>query len=91
MSNPSHTPKRVFRADDDLWDPAAAKAERHGRTMSDILREAMAQWIQPAKVALGDRVQLVRAGADPVLYEVVEEPVDGVGGRTVPTLRRVED
>lgn len=77
------TPLRKFRDVGELWEPSAAKAERHGVTVSDVIRDGLAQWIAPADVAIGDTVRLVGPGREPELYEVV----DGDGG---PTLRKVE-
>ena len=40
-----HTPDRHFRAPDELYLPAAAKAEREGRTVSWVLRHALALYL----------------------------------------------
>jgi hypothetical protein len=38
------TPTRQFLADDDLWEPALAKAEANGDSVPDILRDALERY-----------------------------------------------
>lgn len=40
-----HTPDRHFRAASELYDPALAKAEREGRTISWVLRHALRLYV----------------------------------------------
>lgn len=39
------TMHRTFRAEDELWLPAKAKAEAEGANLSDVLREALRQYV----------------------------------------------
>lgn len=39
------TPHRAVRVDDELWDAAKAKAEERGESLSDVIREALRQYV----------------------------------------------
>ena len=39
------TTHRTFRAEDELWLPAKAKAEAEGRNLSDVLRDALRAYV----------------------------------------------
>lgn len=41
---------RAFRVEDDLWDQAIAKSQKDSITVSDILRDALDQYVKPSKV-----------------------------------------
>lgn len=41
-----HTPDRHFRAPDELYLPAAAKARREGRSLSWVIRAALRLYLQ---------------------------------------------
>ena len=45
MPNQPKTPTRVFRIDDQLYFAAMAKAEAEGRTLSDVVREALTLYV----------------------------------------------
>lgn len=43
----THTPPRSFRAPDEEWDKAAARAEDRGETVTDVLRRALREYAKP--------------------------------------------
>lgn len=43
------TPHRTIRIDDDLWFPAKAKADAEGIHLSDIIRAALAGFMNPPR------------------------------------------
>lgn len=91
MPNPSHTPNHNIRIPDDTWDAAAAKAERHGETVSSVVRESLQRYAAAPVLAPGDTVDLVKLRhGDDGLYVVEEGPIHGTLGETVVTLRKVE-
>ena len=45
MPNQPKTPTRVFRIDDVLYSAAKAKAESEGRTLSEVVREALTLYV----------------------------------------------
>lgn len=45
MPNQPKTPQRTIRLDDELWTAARAKAASEGRTVSDVVREALEAYI----------------------------------------------
>lgn len=49
------TPDRHFRAEDDLYLPAAAKAEREGRTVSWVIRHALTLYLRNELPLPGDQ------------------------------------
>lgn len=44
--NAPKTPLRTIRVDDDLWRKAQQRAEAEGRTVSDIVREALRKYVK---------------------------------------------
>lgn len=40
------TPLRNVRISADLWDRAKAKAEQQGKTLSDVIREALERFVK---------------------------------------------
>lgn len=50
MPNQPKTPTRVFRIGDQLYFAAKAKAEAEGRTLSDVVREALTLYVGVEKV-----------------------------------------
>jgi len=50
MPNQPKTPTRVFRISDELYTAAKAKAEAEGRTLSDVVREALTRFVGGSKV-----------------------------------------
>lgn len=40
------TPLRSFRIPDVLYAEAVAKAEREGRTLSDVVRDLLRRWVE---------------------------------------------
>jgi predicted CopG family antitoxin len=49
VPNQPKTPQRTIRIADDVWDAAKAKAEANGRTVSDVIREALARYLRSSK------------------------------------------
>ena len=45
MPNQPKTPTRVFRIDDVLYSAAKVQAEAEGRTLSDVVREALTTYV----------------------------------------------
>lgn len=90
VPNPSHTPRRTVRVPDDVWETAAAKAERHGETLSDVVRDRLEEYARP-RLMPGDTVHLtaLQHGADG-LYVIEEGPTHGAPDGGPVTLRRVE-
>lgn len=43
------TPKRSVRIDDARWAAAKAKAEREGKTVSDVLKECIDKYVEDDK------------------------------------------
>jgi hypothetical protein len=41
----THTPNRVVRVEDELWDAAKAKAAERGETVSDAVRRALKRYV----------------------------------------------
>jgi antitoxin component of RelBE/YafQ-DinJ toxin-antitoxin module len=41
----THTPNRVVRVEDELWDAAKAKAAERGETVSDAIRRALKRYV----------------------------------------------
>jgi len=39
------TPVRTFRIPDEVWIAAKAKADREGRTMTDVVLELLTDWV----------------------------------------------
>jgi hypothetical protein len=48
QANDNHTPVRNFRAPNELWEPAKAKAAERGETLTDVLNRALKRYIRPA-------------------------------------------
>lgn len=46
MPNQPKTPQRTIRLDDELWIAARSKAASEGRTVSDVVREALEAYIR---------------------------------------------
>lgn len=46
MPNQPKTPLHSFRVDDETWDAAKEKAASEGRTLSDVLRELLEDYIE---------------------------------------------
>ncbi|MBF4571163.1 CopG family transcriptional regulator [Herbiconiux sp. VKM Ac-1786] len=46
MPNQPKTPKRGFRIPTDLYEAAQAKAADEGRTVSDVVRDALTRYVQ---------------------------------------------
>ncbi|WP_407932996.1 ribbon-helix-helix protein, CopG family [Herbiconiux daphne] len=46
MPNQPKTPKRGFRIPTDLYEAAQAKAAVEGRTVSDVVRDALTRYVQ---------------------------------------------
>ncbi|GAA2230798.1 hypothetical protein GCM10009851_14460 [Herbiconiux moechotypicola] len=46
MPNQPKTPKRGFRIPTDLYEAAQAKAASEGRTISDVVREALHLYVE---------------------------------------------
>ncbi len=46
MPNQPRTPSRHVRVDDDVWQPARAKAAGEGRTISDVIRDLLRRWVE---------------------------------------------
>ena len=44
-----HTPNRVVRVADDLWHAAQTVARERGETLSDIIRDALAEYVKRHK------------------------------------------
>lgn len=44
MSNQPKTPNRVFRAPDEEWEAARERAQAEGRTLTDVLRQALREY-----------------------------------------------
>lgn len=45
MPNKPKTPQHSFRIPDDIFLPAREKAEAEGRTLSDVVREALLDYV----------------------------------------------
>lgn len=45
----SHTPNRVVRVDDELWEAAKAKAAEQGESVSDVIRQALKRYVATKK------------------------------------------
>jgi predicted DNA-binding protein len=45
VPNQPKTPQRSFRISDDIYLPAAEKARSEGRTVTDVVREALIEYI----------------------------------------------
>lgn len=90
MPNQSENVPISVRVPPSLREAATAKAERHGETVSDVVREALADYVRPHMVP-GDTVYLSRleSGRDG-LYVVEEGPIHGVLPDSIVALRRVE-
>jgi predicted transcriptional regulator len=43
------TPHRTVRIEDDLWHAAQEKAAAEGRTVTEIVREALALYVTPTR------------------------------------------
>lgn len=41
-----NTPTKTFRCDDDLWKAAKAKAKAEGKTLTDVLVDALVAYIK---------------------------------------------
>ncbi|MBC7594539.1 MAG: ribbon-helix-helix protein, CopG family [Kineosporiaceae bacterium] len=50
MPNQPKTPTRVFRIDDALYSAAKSKAESEGRTLSEVVREALTLYVGASEV-----------------------------------------
>ncbi|MFB2585852.1 ribbon-helix-helix protein, CopG family [Herbiconiux liukaitaii] len=48
MPNQPKTPKRGFRIPTDLYEAAQAKAADEGRTVSDVVRDALTRYVDDA-------------------------------------------
>ena len=46
MPNQPKTPMKSFRISEDLYRAALCKAEEEGKTLSDVVREALEKYIQ---------------------------------------------
>ncbi|MFB2583033.1 ribbon-helix-helix protein, CopG family [Herbiconiux sp. P15] len=46
MPNQPKTPLRAFRIPDEIYDVLKAKAADEGRTVTDVVREALREYIQ---------------------------------------------
>jgi predicted DNA-binding protein len=46
MPNQPKTPNRVIRIPDDLWALVEKRAERDGRTKSDVVRAALERYVK---------------------------------------------
>lgn len=46
MPNQPKTPMKSFRISEDLYRAALSKAEEEGKTLSDVVREALEKYIQ---------------------------------------------
>jgi len=49
MPNKPKTPHRTIRIDDTLWKAAQAAAEREGKTVTDVIREALTRYVKRSK------------------------------------------
>jgi NRPS condensation-like uncharacterized protein len=47
--NKPRTPVRTVRVEDEIWEPAKARAKAEGRTVSDVIRARLAEWIDDDK------------------------------------------
>jgi len=45
VPNQPRTPNRTVRVPDDIWFPALEKAKAEGRTLSDVIRDALLEYI----------------------------------------------
>jgi len=45
MPNPTHTPPRSVRVDGRLWRAARLKAHDEGRTVTDVITEALRRYV----------------------------------------------
>ncbi len=45
MPNQPKTPHRTIRIDDALWNASQRKAQSEGRTISDVIRQALRKYI----------------------------------------------
>lgn len=46
MPNQPKTPMKSFRISEDLYRAALSKAEREGKTLSDVVREALERYVE---------------------------------------------
>lgn len=46
VPNQPKTPQRAIRVPDDLWRAAQAVAKERGETLSDVIREALAEYVR---------------------------------------------
>jgi predicted DNA-binding protein len=46
MPNQPKTPMKSFRISEDLYRAALNKAEREGKTLSDVVREALEKYVE---------------------------------------------
>lgn len=46
MPNQPKTPKRTFRIPDEIYVPAREKAQRQGDSLTDIVREALVEYVK---------------------------------------------
>lgn len=46
MPNQPKTPIRNIRVDDELWDAVKKKAAEQGRTVTDVIREALRRYVK---------------------------------------------
>lgn len=49
VPNKPKTPVRTVRVEDEIWEPAKAQAKSEGRNLSEVIRELLAEWIDPNK------------------------------------------
>lgn len=49
MPNKPKTPHRTIRVDDELWAAAMAAAEAQGKTVSEVIREALTRYVKRSK------------------------------------------
>lgn len=45
-AKPTHTPNRVVRVSDELWQAAQAKAAEKGETISEVVRRALERYVK---------------------------------------------
>lgn len=43
------TPVRNLRVPDEIWEPALAKAHEEGRTLTDVIKDFLREYIAPEK------------------------------------------
>jgi predicted DNA-binding protein len=49
VPNKPKTPVRSVRVEDEIWETAKVLAKAEGRNMSEVVRELLAEWIDPDK------------------------------------------